>query len=244
MKIEIHNLTYITMLISFLAGYFQYIYILLLIIFIHEFGHYFMSNLVGIKTSKIIIYPFGGLTVYNSDLNLNTNKELVSLFGGIFFQMLFYFLIVIIHNNNLMTDNVFNIIKKINILLISFNFLPILPLDGGRFLNIVLDKLFSYKLSNKITIIISIMFMLIFILTKRTLLSLLLFLFLIKEIIMEIKNLDNKFINFLFERYKNDYNFKKIKRVKNHNKFKRDYYHTINGITEKKYLSKLFDRNN
>lgn len=244
MKIEIHNLTYITMLISFLAGYFQYIYILLLIIFIHEFGHYFMSNLVGIKTSKIIIYPFGGLTVYNSDLNLNTNKELVSLFGGIFFQMLFYFLIVIIHNNNLMTDNVFNIIKKINILLISFNFLPILPLDGGRFLNIVLDKLFSYKLSNKITIIISIMFMLIFILTKRTLLSLLLFLFLIKEIIMEIKNLDNKFINFLFERYKNDYNFKKIKRVKNHNKFKRDYYHTINGITERKYLSKLFDRNN
>lgn len=232
------------MLISFLAGYFQYIYILLLIIFIHEFGHYFMSNLVGIKTSKIIIYPFGGLTVYNSDLNLNTNKELVSLFGGIFFQMLFYFLIVIIHNNNLMTDNVFNIIKKINILLISFNFLPILPLDGGRFLNIVLDKLFSYKLSNKITIIISIIFMLIFILTKRTLLSLLLFLFLIKEIIMEIKNLDNKFINFLFERYKNDYNFKKIKRVKNHNKFKRDYYHTINGITEKKYLSKLFDRNN
>ena len=86
--------------------------------------------------------------------------------------------------------------------------------------------------------------MLIFILTKRTLLSLLLFLFLIKEIIMEIKNLDNKFINFLFERYKNDYNFKKIKRVKNHNKFKRDYYHTINGITERKYLSKLFDRNN
>lgn len=244
MKIEIHNLTYITMLISFLAGYFQYIYILLLIIFIHEFGHYFMSNLVGIKTSKIIIYPFGGLTVYNSDLNLNTNKELVSLFGGIFFQMLFYFLIVIIHNNNLMTDNVFNIIKKINILLISFNFLPILPLDGGRFLNIILDKLFSYKLSNKITIIISIIFMLIFILTKRTLLSLLLFLFLIKEIIMEIKNLDNKFINFLFERYKNDYNFKKIKRVKSHNKFKRDYYHTINGITERKYLSKLFDRNN
>lgn len=244
MKIEIHNLTYITMFISFLAGYFQYIYILLLIIFIHEFGHYFMSNLVGIKTNKIIIYPFGGLTVYDSDLNLNTNKELVSLFGGIFFQMLFYFLIVIIHNNNLMTDNVFNIIKKINILLISFNFLPILPLDGGRFLNIVLDKLFSYKLSNKITIIISIIFMLIFILTKRTLLSLLLFLFLIKEIIMEIKNLDNKFINFLFERYKNDYNFKKIKRVKNHNKFKRDYYHTINGITERKYLSKLFDRNN
>ena len=112
MKIEIHNITYITMLISFLSGYFQYIYILLLIIFIHEFGHFFISNLINIKANKIIIYPFGGLTIYDSDLNLNTNKELISLLGGITFQLLFYFLVVIIHNNNLMTHNVFNIIKN------------------------------------------------------------------------------------------------------------------------------------
>ncbi len=244
MKIEIHNITYITMLISFLSGYFQYIYILLLIIFIHEFGHFFISNLINIKANKIIIYPFGGLTIYDSDLNLNTNKELISLLGGITFQLLFYFLVVIIHNNNLMTDNVFNIIKRINIILISFNFLPILPLDGGRLLNILLDKIFPYKLSNKLTLIVSILFLALFIMYKRTILSILLFIFLLKEIILEINNIDNKYMTFLFERYKNNYSFKKIKRINNLNKFKRDYYHIINGITERKYLSKLFDRNN
>lgn len=244
MKIEIHNITYITMLISFLSGYFQYIYILLLIIFIHEFGHFFISNLINIKTNKIIIYPFGGLTIYDSDLNLNTNKELISLLGGITFQLLFYFLVVIIHNNNLITDNVFNIIKRINIILISFNFLPILPLDGGRLLNILLDKIFPYKLSNKLTLIISILFLVLFIMYKRTVLSVLLFIFLLKELLLEINNIDNKYITFLFERYKNNYSFKKIKRINNHNKFKRDYYHIINGIAERKYLSKLFDRNN
>lgn len=243
MKIEIHNITYITMLISFLSGYFQYIYILLLIIFIHEFGHFFISNLINIKANKIIIYPFGGLTIYDSDLNLNTNKELISLLGGITFQLLFYFLVVIIHNNNLMTDNVFNIIKRINIILISFNFLPILPLDGGRLLNILLDKIFPYKLSNKLTLIVSILFLGLFIMYKRTILSILLFVFLLKEIILEINNIDNKYMTFLFERYKNNYSFKKIKRINNLNKFKRDYYHIINGITERKYLSKLFDRN-
>lgn len=243
MKIEIHNITYITMLISFLSGYFQYIYILLLIIFIHEFGHFFISNLINIKANKIIIYPFGGLTIYDSDLNLNTNKELISLLGGITFQLLFYFLVVIIHNNNLMTHNVFNIIKRINIILISFNFLPILPLDGGRLLNILLDKIFPYKLSNKLTLIISILFLALFIMYKRTILSILLFVFLLKEIILEINNIDNKYMTFLFERYKNNYSFKKIKRINNLNKFKRDYYHIINGITERKYLSKLFDRN-
>lgn len=244
MKIEIHNITYITMLISFLSGYFQYIYILLLIIFIHEFGHFFISNLINIKANKIIIYPFGGLTIYDSDLNLNTNKELISLLGGITFQLLFYFLVVIIHNNNLMTDNVFNIIKRINIILISFNFLPILPLDGGRLLNILLDKIFPYRLSNKLTLIVSILFLGLFIMYKRTILSILLFVFLLKEIILEINNIDNKYMTFLFERYKNNYSFKKIKRINNLNKFKRDYYHIINGITERKYLSKLFDRNN
>jgi stage IV sporulation protein FB len=243
MKIEIHNITYITMLISFLSGYFQYIYILLLIIFIHEFGHFFISNLINIKANKIIIYPFGGLTIYDSDLNLNTNKELISLLGGITFQLLFYFLVVIIHNNNLMTHNVFNIIKRINIILISFNFLPILPLDGGRLLNILLDKIFPYKLSNKLTLIVSILFLGLFIMYKRTILSILLFVFLLKEIILEINNIDNKYMTFLFERYKNNYSFKKIKRINNLNKFKRDYYHIINGITERKYLSKLFDRN-
>lgn len=244
MKIEIHNITYITMLISFLSGYFQYIYILLLIIFIHEFGHFFISNLINIKANKIIIYPFGGLTIYDSDLNLNTNKELISLLGGIMFQLLFYFLVVIIHNNNLMTDNVFNIIKRINIILISFNFLPILPLDGGRLLNILLDKIFPYRLSNKLTLIVSILFLGLFIMYKRTILSILLFVFLLKEIILEINNIDNKYMTFLFERYKNNYSFKKIKRINNLNKFKRDYYHIINGVTERKYLSKLFDRNN
>lgn len=232
------------MLISFLSGYFQYIYILLLIIFIHEFGHFFISNLINIKANKIIIYPFGGLTIYDSDLNLNTNKELISLLGGITFQLLFYFLVVIIHNNNLMTDNVFNIIKRINIILISFNFLPILPLDGGRLLNILLDKIFPYKLSNKLTLIVSILFLGLFIMYKRTILSILLFVFLLKEIILEINNIDNKYMTFLFERYKNNYSFKKIKRINNLNKFKRDYYHIINGVTERKYLSKLFDRNN
>ncbi len=244
MKIEIHNITYITMLISFLSGYFQYIYILLLIIFIHEFGHFFISNLINIKANKIIIYPFGGLTIYDSDLNLNTNKELISLLGGITFQLLFYFLVVIIHNNNLMTHNVFNIIKRINIILISFNFLPILPLDGGRLLNILLDKIFPYRLSNKLTLIVSILFLGLFIMYKRTILSILLFVFLLKEIILEINNIDNKYMTFLFERYKNNYSFKKIKRINNLNKFKRDYYHIINGVTERKYLSKLFDRNN
>ena len=242
MRINIHNTTYIFILISFLSGYFEYVYLFLLIIFIHESGHYTFSKIVDFKYSEIIIYPFGVITNYNEDLNVSSNKELFTLIGGITFQLLFVYLIFILYQNNYVTYHTYNIINNINKILISFNFLPILPLDGGKLINIILDKIFSYKLSFKISIIISIIFTLIFLISKRTYLSLLLTIFLIKCIIIEINNLKYKYNKFVLERYLNNYNFKRIKIINNINNLKRDNYHIINNMLEKKYLRKLFDR--
>ena len=90
--IKIHNTTYITILIAFLAGYFELIYILLLSIIIHEFGHLFMGLLLNMKVKYIMIYPFGGITQFNEKLNVSSNKEFCSLLGGITFQILFLLL--------------------------------------------------------------------------------------------------------------------------------------------------------
>ncbi len=242
MKVSIHYLTYIFILISFLSGYFEYVYLLLLIIFIHECGHYFFSILIGIKNPYIIIYPFGGITVLNEDLNIPIYKEFISLIGGIVFQLLFYLLILVLYKNNLITSHVFNIIHKINYYLIIFNFLPILPLDGGRLLNIILNKIFCFNISNKISIIVSIVFILLFGLINKTLFSFILILFLIKCIYIEIMNYNTKYYKFLFERYNKKYNFKKHKNINSISKFKRDYFHIINNVDEDKILRKMFDR--
>lgn len=242
MKINIHISTYIFLLISFLGGYFEYMYLFLLIIFIHEYGHYIFGLLVGFKNTIINIYPFGGITIFNTDLNVPVIKEFISLIGGLLFQLLFLLLISILFKNDFITNHVYSIIKRINFLLLSFNFMPILPLDGGRVLNIVLDKLFSYKLSNKITIYVSIIFTILFICFKNSLLRIILGLFLIKSIIIEYKNIDIKYNKFLLERYLNDYHFNKIRYINNINYFKRDYIHFINNVYEKKYLSILFDK--
>lgn len=242
MKIKINQLTYIFLLLSFLSGYFEYMYLYLLIIFIHESGHYFFSIIVKSKCKEIRIYPFGGLTVYNEDLNISTNKELFILIGGIIFQLLFMLLCTILYKNGFIIQRVYNIILKINKLLISFNFMPILPLDGGKLLNIILDKIFNYKLANIISIIISVLFMLLFILKNKTYFGIILLLFLIKSIILEINSINIKYYKFLLERYQKNYNFKKIRIINNINNFKRDNYHIINNIFEKDYLNKLFDR--
>ena len=242
MKIEIHNTTYMFLLIAFLSGYFEYMFLLLIIIIVHEYGHALFARIINFKFDKIVIYPFGGITKYNEDLNISTNKELFVLIGGIYMQIMFFLVIMILYKYNYVTEHTYFIIKKINILLISFNFLPILPLDGGKLLNILLDKIFSYKLSNIISIIISFIILIIFILYNKTLFALLLSLFLIKCLVIEINNINYKYNKFLLERYLNNYNFNKIKIINNINKFKRDNYHIINNMLENKFLKKLFDR--
>ena len=64
MKIKIHDSTYIFLLISFLSGYFEYVYLLLIIIFIHEMGHFLFGLFCGINVSCVIIYMYCKNIVY------------------------------------------------------------------------------------------------------------------------------------------------------------------------------------
>ena len=189
MRVKIHDTTYIFLFLSFLSGYFEYLFLLLITILIHEAGHLFFSILIDFKYDKITIYPFGGITTYNEDLNVNSNKELFVLLGGITFELIFYFMIKTFYFNGFITNHVFYLLMNINYLLISFNFMPILPLDGGKLLNILLNKIMPYKISNIISLMISVLFTIVFIITKKTLFAFILTIFLFKCIIIEIKNL-------------------------------------------------------
>ena len=242
MKINIHISTYIFLLIAFLSGYFEYMYLFLISIFVHEYGHFLFGLLVGYNNTIINIYPFGGITIFNTELNTPLYKEFISLIGGLIFQIIFMFLIYKLYNYGLITNHVYIIINRINFILISFNFMLITPLDGGRLLNIILQLFLPYKLSNIICIIVSSIFVIIFLISSISLFRILLCLFLIKNIIFEVINLENKYYSFLYERYINKYNFKRIVFINNINYFKRDCIHFINNVYERNYLSKLFDK--
>lgn len=243
MKISITNGTYIFIVLSFLSGYFEYIFLLLLIIFIHESGHYIFALIVGVKTIEIKIYPFGGNTIYDTKINISIFKEFICLIGGIIFQLLFYYLIYKLYINGYVETNVYNLFSKINILLISFNFMPIIPLDGGKLINIILDIFFNYKISVYISIFISFIFTIIFLIKYFSFVVIILSIYLFKNIIVEYINIDKKYNNFLLERYLYSFRFKKIKKIKNINGFKRDCYHIINNKFEETLLKNMFDNN-
>ena len=128
-----------------------------------------------------------------------------------------------------------------------FNLLPIIPLDGSKILNIILNKIFNFKVSYKLLSIISIFFLILFIyFFKNNYTYLIVISFLIYEVIYYIKNRNYIFNRFILEKYLYKNSYKSIKKINNINKMKRNKKHIIKNnnmyVTEKEYINKVYNK--
>lgn len=235
---KIHFLFFIAAFIFFITGLFKDFIIFTSIIFIHELGHITIGLLFKWKIEKIIIFPFGGMTIFNQKINTSLKEEFIVAISGIIFQTIFLFV--------MNTDN-YLFIKYYKLILI-FNLLPIYPLDGAKILNILFNKMFCFKMSYYLTIIISIIISLIIYSLLINNFNLLLFLsitLLFTKIFKYYKDIDLVFNKFLFERYLYKIKYKKIKKINNLNKMYKEYTHLLflnnNIIKEEDLLNKMFD---
>lgn len=250
-KIKIHDITYIIVFLSFLVGYFEFIVLLLITIIIHECGHLLMVNVYNKNPSKIIIYPFGGVTKYKTFLNSSIKEEFLILIFGPLIQILFLLMITMLYNNNLVLESTYNLFYKINIILLIFNLLPILPLDGGKIINLFFNLFLPYKISHKISMYISLFCILIIscivYLYNLKIFYIIILLLISKDLIFEFKNHKILFNNFLLERVNNNFKYNKETVINDINKIKRGKKHKIiqdNKIyNEKEYLIKYYIKN-
>ena len=133
--------------------------------------------------------------------------------------------------------------------MIFFNLLPIYPLDGGRIVNLLLGKIFNYNLSNKITIIISIVVIVCIICLKIyefNYSNIMVYLILLIYIIKYIKNIKYLYYKFMLERYLYNIKFNKFKIINDSRCMYRDRYHILyedkKYFKEKDFLKKIFLR--
>ena len=244
-KFKFHPLFYLFAFISILTGLFKDFLIFSFIIVVHELGHIFGALLFKIYPEKIVILPFGGLTIFKMPINISLNKELMIATMGPLLQVFVWFIFFI---NNIVNETY----NTYNLFILIFNLLPIYPLDGSKIFNLLINKLISFKKSFFITIYISIITIIIFIilLVKQNfnLGWLIILMFLIIKIINEYINFNNLFNKFLWERYNYKFKFKKTKYIKSIFFMKRDYRHILNENnffrTEKEFLGKRFDFKN
>jgi stage IV sporulation protein FB len=217
-----------------ITGYFKYFLMITFIIIFHELGHIIAALYFHFQIDKIIILPFGGLTLFKEKINRPLKEELIiALMGPIFQSFLFTY-----------PNDTFQLFNK---LLLIFNLLPIFPLDGSKIVNLLLNYFFSFKACHQISIIISIFFFMFFstFIKKNLILGLILFFLLIK-IVKEVKEHKYIFNKFLLERYQYQFSFPKQKIINNQKYMKRDYRHLFyqnkKYYTEHEFLSNLFDK--
>ena len=220
--------------------------IITILITIHELGHFLTAKYYNFDIDKIYLYPYGGISKFNLEMNVSLKKELIVLIMGPIFQIICYNIIILIP----FFSNYHEIIKSIHYTILVFNLLPIYPLDGGKLLNIIINYFFSFKFSLRLVILISylvvISLSLYFFKISLNLNIIFMICFLLYKIGEERKNIRIYYDKFLLERYLKNYNFKKYKKINSIDKFYRDKKHIIkinnNLYSEKEYLNKKYRR--
>ena len=198
-KININPFFYFFGFLSIITGLFKPFLIMYLIVFIHEVGHITMALMFKYKIKKINIYPFGGYTIFESDINTPFINEFMVFLGGILFQTIFFLISKQILDNSSYT---YELIENYNLSILMFNLLPILPLDGSKVLNIFLNKIYPFKKSHLLTIYISYIAILMLIIFSLKNINLVLMIFLLLILLIKEHKRHKLIFNmFLVERY-------------------------------------------
>lgn len=231
-KIRVDISTYVIVLLSFLAGYFEYTFLTIIIIIVHEMGHFLTGYFLKLKVKEISLFMFGGVTIFDEDLNLNIFKELLVVVMGPVVQMLFYMIVYYLYTKGFVSVNTMKKVSTINLILLEFNLLPILPLDGAKILNNILDLMLSYDLAHKVSLAVSFLALPLVFLFDNKLIIILVVISLLLRLFEEINWHKFRINKLLLERKLKGIKFKKIREFESLTKVKRNvtYYRFINGI--------------
>lgn len=243
-KIKVHPFTYMILLISFLGGLIKSALILFGIVMIHEFGHVIMCTILGYRIKEITILPFGGITSIKKEINSSIKDDFLIAISGVLFQYIVVSLVLLTIDN----PYTYQIIYNYNILICLFNMIPIIPLDGYKILKGFLEIIMSYKLSNIMGIILSLINIVVFIFLNQIYKfdNYTIIYFLIYKVLDEYRLMHEKQNRFYLERVLKDYNFRKV-RIINSTKLsnmKKRFYHIFikngNFYKEEDVLAKKY----
>lgn len=240
-KIKLHSLTIIFFLTSLLTGYFKYLIMVFAIVIIHELGHIFFATVFKRKIKSLTILPFGGMTKIDCLQSTSIFEDLLIAIGGIFFQLILAVILEILSTHGLIEKNIYDFLNAYNKMILTFNLVPICPLDGFKIVKLLEELFLPFKLTFKTSFLLSSILLGIvvykyFYIVKS---NIFIFIFLILMTLEEIRN--SKFIvqKFYLERFLYDFSYPKKEISKEENMYKnRTNY--INGIHEKKYLQSKF----
>lgn len=165
-----------------IVGILVWILLILVSVLFHELGHATTALLFGLKP-RIELIALGGVTVHQGDKLPFWKQFLIVLNGPLFGFFLFVLSWLLLQVPSLATGFGGNILKYfalLNLYWTIFNLVPVLPLDGGQLLRIVLEGFFGakgFRAALLVGIVLAGVASLFFFMTRNFLLGAILFLF-------------------------------------------------------------------
>lgn len=250
-KFKINPFTYFLILIALLSGFIKNILLILLIIIIHECGHILFIKHYGYSIESIEIFPFGGITKVEKPLNTPLKQELRIAFGGVFFQMFLFLIFFLLNQKGYIRANTYEIFQSYNKIIMFFNLLPMIPLDGSIIMHSLLEYFFPYQKAYQWYLIgASCMFLFFFFFhTMHNLNNYMIVTFLLFKLFDTIKKRKYIYERFYLERYLYEFPYTKIKShpYPNLNKLKKGTLHFFwqkdRYLHEKEFLKNRYNNN-
>lgn len=121
-----------------------WIAIIFVSILIHELGHALTAKVFGQK-SHIELVAFGGLTIPEGPRLPLWKEFFVVLFGPLFGFILFLIAAFLTTHTAPPMQGIFRVSAIVNLFWTVINMLPVLPLDGGQLVRIILEAIFGMK---------------------------------------------------------------------------------------------------
>lgn len=212
----IHPFTLIYLLISVLNNnFFNYISALI-IVCVHEYGHYYFAKKFDFEIDKVEIFPFGAFLSVNDYGVHHICEELIMLMAGLAVHLPIHFIIEIFIGSQYLLE--------VNRLVFIFNLLPIYPLDGSKILLLLLSLVKDYYQAIKLQIKISLLSLSILIVLYNKIGYLLVYFYLLYANYEYIKEFRYMIIRLYLKRlHQNQYKLYKV----NH---KYSFYRPYNNI--------------
>ena len=143
-KIHIHFFFYVVALTCILCGYFYPFLLFMYLIVVHECGHIIAGIFCKWHIKKIVLLPFGGLTIFEDSMNKPMKEELVITIMGPLFQVIGYYLLKCKVDETLFFS--------FHYAILIFNLLPIPALDGCQVIFAIVEKIIGRELPEKVKV--------------------------------------------------------------------------------------------
>src|SRR5699024_8835413 len=115
-------------LIASVLGLFLPMIILLIIVCLHEMGHFIAAKLTRFPVEKLELHLFGGKLITSKMFGNSILQDLwIALAGPMMHGIIFLFILLLQHME-VMNMDILYIIQFYNVLILLFNLLPIYPL--------------------------------------------------------------------------------------------------------------------